>query len=99
MDQPGDDVRVYQSVSSEPVTLYAASNPAGPWVLIAYREYCGDRSASGIFSNHCDFDLASAGIEETRYLKVEDGELYPCPGDTVTEGADIDAVQVLHLKP
>src|SRR5262249_7139891 len=97
-DRPGPDVRVFQSVSSEPVTLYASSNGTGPWVLLAARIPCGNR-LSGAPSNYCDFDLADAGLEETRYYKVEDGELYPCPGGTVTEGADIDAVQILHLKP
>jgi len=35
-------------------------------------------------------------VAAARYLKIEDGEVYPClAGGTVTEGADIDAVQVL----
>jgi len=98
VDLPGPDVRVFQSVSSEPVTLYASSTGTGPWVLLASRVFCGNR-LPGAPSNYCDFDLASGGLEETRYYKVEDGELYPCPGGTPTEGADIDAVQILNLKP
>jgi hypothetical protein len=98
VDRPGPDVRVFQSVSSEPVTLYASSHGTGPWVLLAARIPCGNR-LPGAPSNYCDFDLKDAGLEETRYYKVEDGELYPCPGGTVTEGADIDAVQILSLKP
>jgi hypothetical protein len=100
MDLPGDDVRVYQSVSSEPVTLYAGSSAKGPWTLVEYRKECGERDfPRQTFSNYCGFDLAKAGIEEARYFRVEDGENYPCPGDTVTEGSDIDAIQILHLKP
>jgi hypothetical protein len=30
-------------------------------------------------------------------VKVEDGELYACPGDSVSEGADLDAVQALGV--
>lgn len=98
VDGTGPDVRVFQSVSSEAVTLLASSTATGPWVLVEYRKVCATR-LPGTFSRYCDFDLAQAGIAETRYLKVEDGELYPCPGDTVSEGADIDAVQILNLKP
>ena len=95
---PGTDVRVFQSVSGEPVTLYASTSPEGPWVLINYRLYCGFPS-DNYNSNHCDFDLGAGGVEEARYLKVEDGELFPCPGDTVTEGADLDAIQLTNQKP
>lgn len=98
VDEPGDDVRVYQSVSKEPVTLYASGSPNGPFVLIESRKPCGILSGS-VASHHCDFDLAKAELKEARYFKIEDGEHYPCPGDTVTEGADIDAIQVLHQKP
>jgi hypothetical protein len=98
VDLPGADVRVYQSVSGEPVTLYASGQPGGPFVLVRAQKPCGN-DLDGVFSNFCDFDLAASGLDEARYLRVEDGELYPCPGDTVTEGADIDAVEILHLKP
>ncbi len=85
----GRDVRVYQAVSGEPVTLFASSSPDGPWVLVEYRNTCRGR---------CGFDLGDAGIEEARYFRVQDGELFPCPGDTVSEGADIDAVQILNPR-
>lgn len=98
VDAEGNDVRVLQSVSNEPVTLYASSSPTGPWVLVESRRPCGQRN-SGTYSRRCDFDLAEAGLEEARYLRVQDGELFPCPGGTNTEGADIDAVQILSVKP
>jgi len=98
VDGPGDDVRVYQTVSIEPVTLYAGSDPAGPWVLVESRKPCGPR-VSGVFSHGCTFDLARAGLEEARYFKIEDGELYPCPGVGGTDGADIDALELLNVKP
>jgi len=95
---PAGDVRVFQAVSFEPVTLYASSGPTGPWVLVGYRQVCQQRQP-GTVSRYCDFDLDEAGLDETRYLRVEDGELYPCPGDTTSEGADLDAVQIVNLKP
>jgi hypothetical protein len=95
VDGPGNDVRVFQSVGREEVTLLASSNPEGPWVLLDYRLPCGNRNP-GTFSRRCDFDLADAGLEAARYFRVQDGELFPCPGDTVSEGADIDAVEILN---
>lgn len=97
-DQPGPDVRVFQSVSREPVTLYAAGTPSGPFALLQSRQPCGNR-IPGVFSGYCDFDLADAEIQEARYFKIEDGEHFPCPGDTVTEGADVDAFEILHQRP
>jgi hypothetical protein len=98
IDGPGDDVRIFQATSSEEVTVYASSSPQGPFTLLGLREPCSTRSP-GIFSNHCDFDLRSGGLSEARYLRVEDGEIYPClSGDTVSEGADIDAIQALNFR-
>jgi hypothetical protein len=94
-DVPGPDVRVYQSTSNEPVSLYAGDAATGPFRLVGLRHTCGTRSP-GLFSSHCDFDLAEGGIASARYLRIEDGELYPClAGGTLTEGADIDAVELL----
>ncbi len=98
VDGEGDDVRVYQTVSQEPVTLYASGTADGPFVLVESRKVCGTR-VPGVFSRACTFDLGKAGLEEARYLRVEDGELFPCPGGTDTEGADIDAVEILNAKP
>ena len=95
-DGPGADIRIFQAVSSEPVTLYASVSAQGPFVLVGLRRSCGVRT-QGVFSNHCDFDLRDAGLTLARYVKVEDGEIYPClAGGTVTEGADLDAVQTLN---
>jgi len=95
-DGPGADIRVYQSTSNEPVTLYASSSASGPFVLVGLRRTCGTRTP-GVFSNHCDFDLREAGLASARYVKIEDGEIYPClAGGTLSEGADIDSVQTLN---
>lgn len=99
IDGPGPDIRVFQAISGEPVTLYAAKSPEGPFVLVGLREYCGVRTP-GVYSNHCDFDLHDAGLSEARYFKIEDGEIFPClAGSTITEGADLDAIQILNQKP
>lgn len=99
VDGPGDDLRVYQAVSSEPVTVYVAGSASGPWISIGDREPCGVRSNGGVFSNHCQFDLATGEVSEARYVRVEDGEHYPCElGDTDSEGADLDAVQMLNRR-
>ncbi len=95
-DGRGSEFRVYQTTSGEPVTVYASASPSGPFVLLGLQQYCGYPSDDA-FSNHCDFDLAAGGLASARYVKVEDGEIYPClAGTTRTEGADIDAVQALH---
>jgi hypothetical protein len=101
VDGPGPDLRVYQVTGTEPVTLYAATDAQGPFVLVGLRVDCGERTPG--FANlerHCDFDLRGTGLAEARYLKVEDGEIYPClAGGTITEGADIDAIEILNKKP
>jgi hypothetical protein len=95
-DGPDAEFRVYQTVGSEPVTLYASAAPEGPFAVLGLREVCNVRSGGGIFSGHCDFDLRAGGLSSARYLKIEDGEIYPClHGSTFTEGADLDAVEIL----
>lgn len=95
---PGADVRIYQATSNEPVTVYASASASGPFTLLGLREPCGRRGL-GTFSNFCEFDLAAGPLAEARFLKIEDGEIYPClSGDTLTEGADIDAVQALNFR-
>jgi hypothetical protein len=95
-DRPGADLRVYQAVSSEPVSVYVSLSPTGPFTLVEARKACGQRIDR--VKGYCDFDLASGGATRARYLRVEDGELYPCPGGTVSEGADLDAVQALEVS-
>jgi len=93
-------VRVWQVVGEEGVTLYGATRPEGPYTLIAARRPCGHAPGAGRpkIWRYCDFDLAEGGLSAARYLKVEDGELWACPGGTVTEGPDIDAVEVISTR-
>jgi hypothetical protein len=92
-DHPGNDVRVFQAVSGEPVSVYVSASPDGPFTLLEARKSCGQRINA--VQGYCDFDFASGQVAEARYVRVEDGELWPCPGGTRSEGADLDAVQVL----
>jgi hypothetical protein len=94
-DRPGPDLRVFQAVGGEPVSVYVSLSPDGPYTLVAARQDCGERVTA--IRRYCDIDIASGGATRARYVKVEDGELYACPGDTVSEGADLDAVQALGV--
>jgi hypothetical protein len=100
VDGPGADVRVYQAVGSEPVTVYAAGTPSGPFVLLEERKRCGERIPGEQTIRYCEFDLAEGEVTEARYFRVEDGERFPCElAQTPSEGADIDAVQLLNVRP
>jgi hypothetical protein len=94
----GNDIRVHQTTGEEPLTLYAGDAPNGPFRLVTFRRKCGNLIPGGAnYSRYCDFDLGEGGVASARYLKLEDGELYPCVrGGTVSEGVDIDAVELLN---
>lgn len=94
-DRPGADIRVFQAVSNEEVSLYVSESPSGPFTLVGAQQACGERVTNVI--RYCDFDIAWAGVTRARYVRVEDGELFPCPGGTVSEGADLDAIQALGV--
>jgi hypothetical protein len=94
-DRPGADLRVFQAVSSEPVSVYVSLSPDGPFTLVEARKECGERIDR--VKGYCDIDIASGGVTQARYVRVEDGELFPCPGGTTSEGADLDAVQALGV--
>jgi hypothetical protein len=88
VDRGGPEIRVHQYVADEPVTVYGGDAPNGPFKLVGFRRRC---------PGTCDFDLADGGVASARYIKVEDGEYYPClDADTDTEGADLDAIELLN---
>ena len=95
VDRPGADLRVFQAVSGEPVSVYVSTTREGPFTLVEARKPCGTRLDP--IKGYCDFDLADARVTQARYVRVEDGELFPCPGGTRSEGADLDAVQALGV--
>jgi hypothetical protein len=94
-DKPGPDLRVYQAVGSEPVSVYVSLSREGPFTLVEARKECGEPFSGR--QRYCEVDIASGGVTRARYVRVEDGELFPCPGGTVSEGADLDAVQALGV--
>lgn len=99
MDGPAPDVREFQRAGNEPFTLYAATSPQRRVALVGPSELCGTPSP-GFLSHHGDFDLHDAGLSEARHFEIQGGKIHPClAGDTVTEGADIDPIQVLNPKP
>ena len=99
-DLAGPDLRVFQAVGSEPVTVYAAGTSTGPFVLLAADRTCGERIPGTKTTRFCDFDLAEGEVQEARYFKIVDAERYPCAqAGTPSEGADIDAVRILQAGP
>jgi hypothetical protein len=98
-DRAGNDLRVYQAVSSEPLSVYVSTSPDGPFTLLQpYFQDCGTRVPGDAVKKFCEFDLASAAVRQARYVRVEDAEIFPCPCGTVSEGADLDAVQSLAIS-
>jgi hypothetical protein len=96
-DGTGADLRVFQYIQSEPVEVQVSGGPAGPWTPLGTKP-CGDGGLPER-SNHCDFDLAGSGLHTARFVRVLDREDFPCErAGTRTEGADIDAVQVLNAR-
>jgi hypothetical protein len=98
IDEPGPDVRVWQAISKEGVTLYAAELAEGPFFLVEQKAECGTRVTNA--QGYCDFDLATSTLGKARFFKVEDNERFPCEdAGTDSEGADLDAVELLHRTP
>jgi hypothetical protein len=98
-DIPGNDLRIYQAVSSEPLSVYVATSPDGPFTLLQpFFQDCGGKVQGDAVKRQCEFDLASAAVRQARYVRVEDAEIFPCPCGTSSEGADLDAVQALALS-
>ena len=98
-DRAGADLRVYQAISGEPLSVYVSTSESGPFTLLRpFFQECGARVPGDRAKSYCEFDLASSGVAEARYVRVEDAELYPCPCGTPSEGADLDAVQALAVS-
>ena len=99
-DSSGNDLRVFQAVGSEPVTVYAGGTASGPWVLLGADVRCGERIPGTQTTRYCDFDLATGEVQQARFFKIVDAERFPCAqAGTPSEGADIDAVRILQAGP
>jgi hypothetical protein len=98
-DQAGPDLRVYQSVSREAVEVQVSQSADGPFVSLGMKD-CVD--SAPFFSGFCEFDLAGSGMNNVRIVRVFDREVFTFPGAACdntgpSPGADIDAVQVVHI--
>ncbi len=97
-DLPGDDVRVFQSVSTEGLEVLVSQNTDGPFVSLGTVE-CKD--GPPVFTGSCGFDLAGSGLNNIRVVKIIDREAQffqgaQCDNAGPSPGADIDAVEVIH---
>jgi len=100
-DLPGDDLRVFQSVSTEGLEVQVSQNMDGPFVSLGTVE-CKD--GPPVFTGSCGFDLAGSGLNNVRVVKIIDREALffqgaQCDNAGPSPGADIDAVEVIHPAP
>jgi hypothetical protein len=75
-----DDFIIYENGNDEGYEVYVSNNWDGPWYSV------GD----GVGTT--SFDLEGSGIDEARFVKIEDDDISSIDG---YPGADIDAVQAL----
>jgi hypothetical protein len=97
-DLPGDDLRVFQSVSREALEVQVSQSQEGPFISLGVKE-CIDPFP--FFVGSCSFDLAGSGLNNVRVVKIIDREKLFFPGAACDNagphpGADIDAIEVLH---
>jgi hypothetical protein len=86
MDEAGYDLIVYEGDSSpEGYNCYAGETIDGPWQLL------------GAGNGTTQFDLASSGLAEAQYIKIQDD------GDGIANapnaGFDLDAIETLSIIP
>lgn len=83
VDGPGEDIGVYEYVSTEPLELFAGQSEIGPWYSMGVI-WCHVR---------CDFDLAVAGLNYAKYFKIRSmpGRCYQ------TAGPDIYGLEVFNI--
>ena len=57
-DGAGADIRVYQAISGEPLSVYVSTSQSGPFTLLRpfFRE-CGTRVPGDRSKSYCEFDL------------------------------------------
>ncbi len=81
----GNDIRVYEYVTEEPIELFVANSEIGPWYSLGLR-WCDP---------YCDWDLGASPLSYARYIRIKDS--WPLPNSChSTSGADIHAVEALN---
>lgn len=84
INRPGNDLRVWEYVSTEELEVFAGQSEIGPWFSLGV-EWCEE---------FCDFDMGRAGLNYARFLRIKDVSSLD-GGCYETAGADIDAVYAL----
>ncbi len=96
-DGSGNDIRVYQSVSNEPLEVWVSPSMTEEFVSLGIKN-CGRRG--GGFDQYCEFDIQDSGYKSIRYVFIKDKQRTQIPDIYCYEsaGADIDAVQGLYTN-
>lgn len=94
-DGIGADIRVYQSVSNEPLEVWVSPSMTEEFVSLGIKN-CG--RPGGAFNQYCEFDIKDSGYNAIRYVFIKDKQRTQIPNIYCYEsaGADIDAVQGLY---
>ncbi|MFB0519320.1 MAG: hypothetical protein ACETWC_08570 [Acidobacteriota bacterium] len=94
-DGSGNDIRVYQSVSSEPLEVWVSPSMIEEFVSLGIKNCSGH---GGPFNQYCEFDIKKSGYKSIRYVFIKDKQRTQIPDIYCYEsaGADIDAVQGLY---
>ncbi|MBF0170402.1 MAG: hypothetical protein HQK87_04830 [Nitrospinae bacterium] len=87
-DGPGDDLRVWEYVSSEWLEVYAGPSENGPWYSMG----------KALCPEFCDFDLGVTGLRYARWFRIVSLVNPFDPGRKCyqTAGPDIDAIKALR---
>lgn len=96
-DGPGADIRVYQSVSNEPLEVWVTPSMTDEFVSLGIKN-CGKHGTH--FGQYCEFDIKNSGYQVIRYVFIKDKQRTQIPDIYCyeTAGADIDAVQGLYTN-
>ncbi len=96
-DGPGADIRVFQTTTNEPVTVYASVASQGPFVLLGLRRSCGIAHPGRVLESlrlRPPRRRPGARPDTSRSRTARSTPAWP--RGTLTEGADLDAVQALN---
>jgi len=84
-DGGGPDIRVFEYYSSEPIEVFVAPSPLGPWTSLGVK-WC---------DLYCDYDLGAGGVPYARFVRLQDRAPATDACHT-TSGSDVDAVMALN---
>jgi hypothetical protein len=83
LDGPGSEIKIYEGDSdAEGYFCYAGQSMDGPWIYL------------GTGSGTTTFNFTSSGVDEARFIRIEDDGNGSASGDNA--GFDLDAVEALE---